>query len=184
MWPQFTQILQEADGLVEYSAERLVQMIEVYGTLAGRDPGYSRLVDELAQHLHAQPLAIGLNCALGAQLMRPYIEELSTVADTYVSAYPNAGLPNPLAETGYDETPAYTASLVKEFAQSGFVNLVGGCCGTTPAHIEAMGKRIAGVAPRRIAQVPPMAAIQSQNRIFSSIATCRCIVLTWFRPLG
>ncbi len=90
---------------------------------------------------HAQPLAIGLNCALGAQLMRPYIEELSQVADTYVSAYPNAGLPNPLAETGYDETPAYTAGLIKEFAQSGFVNLVGGCCGTTPAHIKAIARR-------------------------------------------
>ena len=68
---------------------------------------------------HAQPLAIGLNCALGAQLMRPYIQELARVADTYVFAYPNAGLPNPLAETGYDETPAYTAGLIKEFAQSG-----------------------------------------------------------------
>jgi 5-methyltetrahydrofolate--homocysteine methyltransferase len=99
---------------------------------------------------HAQPLAIGLNCALGAQLMRPYIEELSQVADTYVSAYPNAGLPNPLAETGYDETPAYTASLIKEFAQSGFVNLVGGCCGTTPAHIKAIADAVRGIAPRKI----------------------------------
>ncbi len=99
---------------------------------------------------HAQPLVIGLNCALGAQLMRPYIEELSNVADTYVSAYPNAGLPNPLAETGYDETPAYTAGLIKEFAQSGFVNLVGGCCGTTPAHIEAIADAVRGIPPRKI----------------------------------
>ena len=99
---------------------------------------------------HAQPLAIGLNCALGAQLMRPYIEELSQVADTYVSAYPNAGLPNPLAETGYDETPAYTASLIREFAQSGFVNVVGGCCGTTPAHIKAIADAVRGVAPRKV----------------------------------
>src|SRR4051812_33754609 len=102
---------------------------------------------------HAQPLAIGLNCALGAQLMRPYIEELSKVADTNVSAYPNAGLPNPLAETGYDETPAYTASLIKEFAQSGFVNLVGGCCGTTPAHIKAIADAVRGIAPRQIPAV-------------------------------
>ncbi len=99
---------------------------------------------------HAQPLAIGLNCALGAQLMRPYIEELSQVADTYVSAYPNAGLPNPLAETGYDETPEYTASLIKEFALSGFVNLVGGCCGTTPAHIQAIADAVRGIAPREV----------------------------------
>ena len=99
---------------------------------------------------HARPLAVGLNCALGAQLMRPYIEELSTIADTNVSAYPNAGLPNPLAETGYDETPAYTASLIKEFAQRGFVNVVGGCCGTTPAHIKAIADAVRGIPPRPI----------------------------------
>ncbi len=97
---------------------------------------------------HARPLAIGLNCALGAQLMRPYIEELSRIADTYVSAYPNAGLPNPLAETGYDETPDYTAGLLKEFAQSGFVNIVGGCCGTTPAHIKAIAEAVRDIPPR------------------------------------
>ncbi|MDO8534726.1 MAG: homocysteine S-methyltransferase family protein, partial [Xanthobacteraceae bacterium] len=97
---------------------------------------------------HARPLAIGLNCALGAQLMRPYIEELSRIADTYVSAYPNAGLPNPLAETGYDETPAYTAGLIRDFAQSGFINIVGGCCGTTPAHIKAIADAVRDIPPR------------------------------------
>jgi 5-methyltetrahydrofolate--homocysteine methyltransferase len=102
---------------------------------------------------HARPLAIGLNCALGAALMRPYIEELSKVADTYVSAYPNAGLPNPLAETGYDETPSYTAGLIKEFALSGFVNLVGGCCGTTPAHIKAIAEAVRDCAPRALPSV-------------------------------
>ena len=102
---------------------------------------------------HAKPLAIGLNCALGAQLMRPYIEELSRVADTYVSAYPNAGLPNPLAETGYDETPQYTAGLIREFAQSGFVNIVGGCCGTTPAHIKAIAEAVRGIAPRALPEL-------------------------------
>src|SRR4051812_32033128 len=81
---------------------------------------------------HAQPIAVGLNCALGAALMRPYIEELSRVADTYVSCYPNAGLPNPMSDTGYDETPAETSRLLKDFADNGFVNIVGGCCGTTP----------------------------------------------------
>ena len=102
---------------------------------------------------HARPLAIGLNCALGAQLMRPYIEELSRVADTYVSAYPNAGLPNPLAETGYDETPQYTAGLIREFAQSGFVNIVGGCCGTTPTHIKAIADAVRGIPPRAVPEL-------------------------------
>ncbi len=97
---------------------------------------------------HAKPLAISLNCALGAQLMRPYIQELARVADTYVCAYPNAGLPNPMAPTGYDETPNYTAGLIKDFAQSGFVNIVGGCCGTTPAHIQAIAEAVHGIAPR------------------------------------
>ncbi len=97
---------------------------------------------------HVRPLAVGINCSLGAALMRPYIEELARVADTYVSCYPNAGLPNPMAETGYDETPAQTARLIEDFAQSGFVNLVGGCCGTTPAHIAAIAETVANLPPR------------------------------------
>ncbi|MEO8488089.1 MAG: homocysteine S-methyltransferase family protein [Betaproteobacteria bacterium] len=99
---------------------------------------------------HAEPLLVGLNCALGAALMRPYIAELARVADTYVSCYPNAGLPNPMSETGYDETPAETSHLIGEFARSGFVNLVGGCCGTTPAHIRAIADAVEGVAPRKV----------------------------------
>ncbi len=99
---------------------------------------------------HAQPLAVGLNCALGAALMRPYIEELSRVADTYISCYPNAGLPNPMSETGYDETPAETSRLLKDFAENGFVNIVGGCCGTTPAHIRAVAEAIGQLPPRRL----------------------------------
>ncbi len=99
---------------------------------------------------HAQPLTIGLNCALGAELMRPYVEELSRVATTYVSAHPNAGLPNPLAETGYDEEPETTARLLKEFASSGFLNIAGGCCGTSPAHIKAIADALHGLPPRRI----------------------------------
>jgi 5-methyltetrahydrofolate--homocysteine methyltransferase len=83
---------------------------------------------------HAQPLAIGLNCALGAALMRPYIQELSKVAaDTFISCYPNAGLPNPMSETGFDEKPEDTSRLLREFAAEGLVNIVGGCCGTTPS---------------------------------------------------
>ncbi len=99
---------------------------------------------------HARPLAVGLNCALGAKLMRPYIEEISNIADTYVSAYPNAGLPNPLAPTGYDETPEQTASYLLDFAKSGFVNIAGGCCGTTPAHIRAIAEALAGLPPRKV----------------------------------
>ena len=108
---------------------------------------------------HVRPLAVGLNCALGAALMRPYIEELSRVADTFVSCYPNAGLPNPMSDTGYDETPAETSRMIGEFARSGFVNLVGGCCGTTPAHIRAIADAVRGVAPRRIpAEAEPAVA--------------------------
>ncbi|MFZ1547513.1 MAG: methionine synthase [Candidatus Nitrotoga sp.] len=99
---------------------------------------------------HTKPLSIGLNCALGAELMRPYVEELSRVATTYVSAHPNAGLPNPLSETGYDESPEHTAKLVKEFGTSGFLNIAGGCCGTTPAHIKAIAEALKDVPPRRI----------------------------------
>jgi len=101
---------------------------------------------------HAQPLAVGLNCALGAALMRPYLEEIARVADCYVSCYPNAGMPNPMSETGYDETPAQTARLVREFAQSGLVDIVGGCCGTTPEHIAAIAEAVRGLVPRRVSE--------------------------------
>ena len=102
---------------------------------------------------HSRPLSIGLNCALGAELMRPYVEEMSRVASCYVSAHPNAGLPNPLSETGYDELPEKTARLVKEFATSGFLNIAGGCCGTSPAHIKAIAEALKDVPPRKI---PPI----------------------------
>ena len=98
---------------------------------------------------HAKPLAIGLNCALGATLMRPYIEELSRIAgDTFVSCYPNAGLPNPMSDTGFDETPEITGSLVEEFAKAGFLNIAGGCCGTTPAHIASIAQKVGKYKPR------------------------------------
>ena len=98
---------------------------------------------------HAQPLAIGLNCALGAALMRPYIQELAKVAgDTFISCYPNAGLPNPMSETGFDETPEVTSRLLHEFAAEGLVNIVGGCCGTTPEHIAAIGQAVGPLRPR------------------------------------
>jgi 5-methyltetrahydrofolate--homocysteine methyltransferase len=98
---------------------------------------------------HARPLAVGLNCALGAALMRPYIEELAKVAgDTFVSCYPNAGLPNPMSETGFDETPEMTGNLLEDFAKSGFLNIAGGCCGTTPEHIAAIARKVSAYRPR------------------------------------
>ena len=103
---------------------------------------------------HAKPLTIGLNCALGATLMRPYVEELSNIADTFVCIYPNAGLPNPMSDTGFDETPDVTSSLVKEFAESGFLNIAGGCCGTTPAHIQAIYQAIKTIKPRQVPALP------------------------------
>lgn len=99
---------------------------------------------------HARPLSFGLNCALGAKELRPYVEELSTVCDTFVSAHPNAGLPNPLAPTGYDETPEQLAAAVAEWARAGLVNILGGCCGTTPAHIAAIVRAVEGIAPRTL----------------------------------
>ncbi|PUA18077.1 methionine synthase [Glaciimonas sp. PCH181] len=99
---------------------------------------------------HAKPLTVGLNCALGAALMRPYAEELSKIADTFVCIYPNAGLPNPMSDTGFDETPDVTSSLLKDFADSGFVNIAGGCCGTTPDHIKAIADIVANIAPRQV----------------------------------
>lgn len=104
---------------------------------------------------HAKPTCVGLNCALGADLMRPFLEELSRVADTFVHVYPNAGLPNPLSDTGYDETPEHTGSAVGSFAKDGLVNLVGGCCGTTPGHIAAVAKEMKQYPPRQIPQHKP-----------------------------
>ena len=106
---------------------------------------------------HAKPLCVGLNCALGADLMRPFLQELSRVADTYVHVYPNAGLPNPLAATGYDETPEHTGNAVGGFAAEGLVNMVGGCCGTTPDHIRAVVEEVSQYEPR---QVPERAKAQ------------------------
>jgi len=96
--------------------------------------------------MHANPISIGLNCALGASEMRPHVEELSDLAACYVSAYPNAGLPNAMGE--YDETPEQTAAIVAEWAREGWVNMLGGCCGTTPPHIAAIAKAVKDAAPR------------------------------------
>jgi 5-methyltetrahydrofolate--homocysteine methyltransferase len=96
--------------------------------------------------MHANPISIGLNCALGAEQMRPHVEELANLAACNVSAYPNAGLPNAMGE--YDENPEQTAAIVGSFAQNGWVNLVGGCCGTTPQHIAAIAQEMSKYSPR------------------------------------
>ena len=98
--------------------------------------------------MHAKPLSVGLNCALGAKEMRPHIEELSQIASCYVSAYPNAGLPNAMGE--YDERPSETAHFLEDWAKEGFVNIVGGCCGTTPDHIRHIAEQVKNVKPRQL----------------------------------
>ena len=99
---------------------------------------------------HARPFCVGINCALGAADMRPYVETLAKIADCYVHVYPNAGLPNPLSETGYDDTPENMRSVLGEFAQDGLLNIVGGCCGTTPGHIGEIAFGAQNAAPRRL----------------------------------
>ncbi|HEX7338183.1 MAG TPA: methionine synthase, partial [Gemmatimonadales bacterium] len=102
---------------------------------------------------HARPLTVGLNCALGAKALRQYVQELSRISPAFVSTHPNAGLPNEFGQ--YDESPEYMAGILREFAESGLVNLVGGCCGTTPAHIKAIAEAVAGLPPRLPASPPP-----------------------------
>ncbi len=106
---------------------------------------------------HMNLLSVGLNCALGAQEMRPYLEELSTIADCHISAYPNAGLPNEFGE--YDQGAEEMTEYIRDFANSGFVNIIGGCCGTTPEHIRAMAEGVKGVVPRSIPKVPGYAKL-------------------------
>jgi 5-methyltetrahydrofolate--homocysteine methyltransferase len=105
---------------------------------------------------HVRPLSIGLNCALGATELRAYVDALSQIAECYVSAHPNAGLPNAFGE--YDETPEQMAATIGEFATSGLVNFVGGCCGTTPAHIRAIAEAVRGVTPRELPKPAEIAA--------------------------
>ncbi len=138
------------DELMEDTGERLPVIVS--GTVtdaSGRILSGQTVTAFWHSVRHAKPLAIGLNCALGATLMRPYIEELSRVAgDTFISCYPNAGLPNPMSETGFDETPEITGGLMEEFAKAGFLNIAGGCCGTTPEHIAQIAQRVGRYRPR------------------------------------
>jgi 5-methyltetrahydrofolate--homocysteine methyltransferase len=140
------------DTFFEQSGERLPVIIS--GTVtdaSGRILSGQTVTAFWASVRHIQPLAVGLNCALGAALMRPYIQELAKAApDTYIICYPNAGLPNPMSETGFDETPEVTSRLIHEFAAEGLVNIVGGCCGTTHEHIAAIGQAVSDQAPRAL----------------------------------
>ncbi len=106
--------------------------------------------------MHANPFSIGLNCALGGQQMRPHIEELSQIASCFVSCYPNAGLPNAFGE--YDEQPEDTAHIIEDFAKEGFVNIVGGCCGTTPDHIQHIAEHVKTLKPRPLPRIEPTLA--------------------------
>ena len=138
------------DELFEHTGERLPIMISGTVTDASGRILSGQTVEAFWNSLrHARPLTFGLNCALGAALMRPYIAELAKLADCGISCYPNAGLPNPMSDTGFDETPDVTSALVKEFARAGFVNVAGGCCGTTPEHIAAIARALNGLPPRR-----------------------------------
>ncbi len=140
------------DELMEDTGERLPVIISGTVTDASGRILSGQTVEAFWHSVrHAQPLAVGLNCALGAALMRPYIEELAKVAgDTFISCYPNAGLPNPMSDTGFDETPEVTGSLIEGFAKAGFLNIAGGCCGTTPAHIAEIAKRVSAYRPRSL----------------------------------
>jgi 5-methyltetrahydrofolate--homocysteine methyltransferase len=136
------------EGEFERAGRRLPVMISVTITdRSGRTLSGQTLEAFWIAIEHARPLSVGINCALGADDMRPYVEELAGLADCFVSLYPNAGLPN--AFGGYDDTPAHMAGILGDFARSGFLNIVGGCCGTTPAHIRAIAEAVAPHAPRR-----------------------------------
>ncbi len=138
------------DELMEETGERLPVIISGTVTDASGRILSGQTVSAFWHSVrHAKPLAVGLNCALGAALMRPYIEELARVAgDTFISCYPNAGLPNPMSETGFDETPEITGGLLEDFAKAGFLNIAGGCCGTTPEHIAQIAQRVGRYRPR------------------------------------
>lgn len=135
-------------GMIDHP-ELLPAEIMISGTItdaSGRTLSGQTLEAFYTSVMHARPLSIGLNCALGAKEMRSHIEELSQIASCYVSAYPNAGLPNAMGE--YDETPHETAHFLEEWAEKGFVNIVGGCCGTTPDHIKHIAENVKEIKPR------------------------------------
>jgi hypothetical protein len=151
------------ENLFDELPARLPVMISVTITDAsGRTLSGQTLEAFYNSVVHARPFSVGINCALGAKQMRPYIEELARIASCYVTCYPNAGLPN--AFGGYDETPAEMAATLAEFAANGWVNLLGGCCGSTPAHINAIATAVAGLKPR---PSPPPAGRRSASAVWN-----------------
>ncbi|WP_374659287.1 homocysteine S-methyltransferase family protein [Inhella sp.] len=138
------------DELMEETGERLPVIISGTVTDASGRVLSGQTVSAFWHSVrHAHPIAVGLNCALGASLMRPFLEELAQAAgDTPISCYPNAGLPNPMSDTGFDETPEITGRLVGEFAQRGLLNIAGGCCGTTPEHVAEIARQVGRYQPR------------------------------------
>src|SRR6266550_1578591 len=133
-------------GLVDGGAHLPVMISVTITDRSGRTLSGQMLDAFYASIRHAKPFSVGLNCALGAREMRPYLAELARIADTYLTCYPNAGLPNAFGQ--YDELPDETAALLRDFAESGFVNILGGCCGTTPDHIRAIASAITTLPPR------------------------------------
>lgn len=137
------------DSVFEETGKRLPVMISVTITDASGRTLSGQTINAFYHSIrHAKPFSVGINCALGAQEMRPYLEELSAIAECYVSCYPNAGLPN--AFGGYDETPEHMAHDLSDFASAGFVNMVGGCCGSTPEHIAAIAGAVKGLPARAV----------------------------------
>ena len=137
------------EGLFEETGTRLPVMVSAtIADASGRTLSGQTVEAFYASIAHARPFSVGINCSLGGRAMRPHVEELSRIAECFVTCYPNAGLPN--AFGGYDETPAEMAAVLADFAASGWVNLVGGCCGSTPAHIEAICRAVRGLPPRAV----------------------------------
>ena len=154
------------DEAFESSGRRLPLMIS--GTItdkSGRTLSGQTVEAFLHSIMHARPVAVGLNCALGPDLMRPFLEELASKAPFFVSCYPNAGMPDPLLPTGFPETPPSMAEYLREFASSGFVNLVGGCCGNTPDHIAAIARAVEPCPPRAVPEIEPLLRLSGQEAL-------------------
>jgi 5-methyltetrahydrofolate--homocysteine methyltransferase len=133
----------------DHGGEKLPIMVSMTVDQSGRTQISGQSVEAVyAAVRHAEPISIGFNCALGADLLRPHLQALAKVSSLPISCYPNAGLPNPLSDTGYDETPSTTSKYLGEFASNGWVNIVGGCCGTTPEHIRAIAQSVRTHKPR------------------------------------
>jgi 5-methyltetrahydrofolate--homocysteine methyltransferase len=156
-----------AELLFDETGVRLPVMISVTITDAsGRTLSGQTISAFYASIAHAKPFSVGINCALGGRQMRPYVEELSSIARCYTTCYPNAGLPN--AFGGYDESPADMASVLGEFAANGWLNMVGGCCGSTPAHIAAVAEAVRTAKPRRVPELQAAMRLSGLERLVVS----------------